>query len=158
MIDLKTLPQRAVGYQNLTPIERSLLKVWQTLLISAGVSGALAFIEYVSAGNKLDWQHIAFVMSTGFVIALAHGVLKYLSAQGDPQLSKDAMTLDAAISKVAGDLSRGNPEVATDLEQIGLSAIPVFEEVTGTSITQRIPVVTAPAPVPQDTSNASTGV
>lgn len=163
MIDLKTLPQRAVNNQNLTPIERALLKVWQTLLIDAGITAALALAEYIQRGGTVDVQHITTIFLTGFVIALSHGVLKYLSAQNDPQLSKDATALDAAISKAAGDIAHGNPDIATDLEQIGLSLMPVFDEVTGTSITQRIPVVSVPAPdstvipVAQDTANAQPG-
>lgn len=157
MIDLKTLRQRATSYQNLTPAERALLKSWQTLLIAAGASAGLALLEYVRTGGKMDWQSVAIAFGTGFVIALAHGALKLLSAADDPQLSKDAATLDKVVTQVAADLSRGNPNIVSDLEQVGLSALPVFEEVTGTSVTARLPAVSAPQPAQTGDANATPG-
>lgn len=146
MIDFTTLYHRAINYQNLSPTERALLKAGQSLLIGAGATAVMAGLEYIqSHGTGLNYQQLAAVLLTTFVFTLAHGLLKFLSASKDPQLSADAAALDATVSQVENDLSRGEPELASDLERVGLSAIPVFEDVAGSNMTAKLPVI-SPAP------------
>jgi hypothetical protein len=83
---IKDIFQRSKTYQNLTPGERAFLQVLGSLLTNGLTTGLLAAGGYLMAPGMIDPQNLVYIAIMAVVFSVAHGVAKYVSAQGDPAL------------------------------------------------------------------------
>jgi len=80
------LSQKAAAGFNLTPWERSLLKLGQSLLVAFAVAAAPVIADALSSHGAVDWGatlHNALLLGS---MAVASMVVKYFKAQGDSPL------------------------------------------------------------------------
>src|SRR5690242_4732850 len=84
--DSMNLSQKAAAGFNLTPWERSLLKLGQSLLVAFAVAAAPVVADALSSHGAVDWGatlHNALLLGS---MAVASMVVKYFKAQGDSPL------------------------------------------------------------------------
>jgi uncharacterized membrane protein len=78
--------QKAAANLNLTPGERALLKTLQSLLITAIIAGLIAGATYLNNPEPINWQHLGYIVIIAIVFSFAHGIAKFITAQGDTPL------------------------------------------------------------------------
>jgi hypothetical protein len=107
---IKDIFQRSKTYQNLTPGERAFLQVLGSLLTNGLTTGLLAAGGYLMAPGMIDPQNLVYIAIMAVVFSVAHGVAKYVSAQGDPALGAaiDVVT-NAAQQRVPQTLTASPP-------------------------------------------------
>ncbi|GAC1464849.1 MAG: hypothetical protein PVSMB2_31150 [Ktedonobacteraceae bacterium] len=91
--------QKAQINANLTPGERALLKTLQSLLLTAITAGLLAAGGYIMAPGMIDTQRLIDIVIAAIVLSLAHGVAKYVTAQGDAPLGTAIEEVTQAVEK-----------------------------------------------------------
>ena len=84
--------KKAQANLNLTPGQRAVLKTLQSLLLAAITAGVLAAGGYLMAPGMIDTQRLIDIIIAAVVFSFAHGVAKYVTAQGDAPLG-DAIEL-----------------------------------------------------------------
>ena len=74
---------------NLTPAQRALLKLAETLLAGAFIAGAQAALPLLSNPNlnAIAWGSVLHTFFISALVAISLGVSKYHTAQADPPLA-----------------------------------------------------------------------
>lgn len=72
--------------KSLTPAQRALVQLAESILITGFVAGCVAILPLLTGANNIDWPHVGFVFLFALLISLAHGAIAYLKP-GQPDLS-----------------------------------------------------------------------
>lgn len=80
---------RAAQNQNLTPLERAVLRFLQTVVLAGLLSGAQAVMPLLNGAdpNAINWSAVGHTFLVAFLVALGSAFSKYFTAQGDPPLA-----------------------------------------------------------------------
>jgi preprotein translocase subunit SecG len=91
---------RARAYQPLTPAERAVLRLLETLayvaLIGAATAAAQYFAKPAGAGGAINWATVGRVCAAGAALAVLMALAKYFKAHGDPALAGALTSLAAS--------------------------------------------------------------
>lgn len=133
----------------LSPGQRALLKFLQSLFIGALLAALLAAAQYLAAPGQINWTTLGIVALTAGVLSIAHGIAKFITAQGDVYLP-----LGNAIEQIIQEIERryhlappASPPPATGT---GESPSPASQESGATSTLPPIRLVDPGQIPPQD--------
>ncbi|HEY7832741.1 MAG TPA: hypothetical protein VIG30_04145 [Ktedonobacterales bacterium] len=92
------LVRRARAYQSLTPAERAVLRLLETLAYVALLGAATAAAQYFAkpAGGAINWATVGRVCAAGAALAVLMALAKYFKAHGDPALAGALTSLAAS--------------------------------------------------------------
>lgn len=94
--------QRAAAGLALTPAERALLKLLQSLLLTAILTGLLAASQYLAGNSTINWHTLLFVIGGQILLAVATAIAKYITAQGDAPIGMAVEVLTEEVRKKLG--------------------------------------------------------
>lgn len=95
--------------KSLTPAQRALVQLAESILITGFVAGCVAILPLLTGQNNIDWSHVSFVFLFALLISLAHSAVAYLKpAQPD---------LSAALAAIVDALERRYEQKQQAFEQ-----------------------------------------
>lgn len=81
--------------KQLTPVQRAAIQLFESLLITGFIAGAVAIIPLLNGPSDIHWPQILFLFLFAFLFSLGHGIAAYLKpAQPDLSAALEAI-LDA---------------------------------------------------------------
>ncbi len=97
---MPSLFQRASQRLPLTPAERAFLRTLKSLMIGAVLIAFQTAMQYLAAPGKLNLQQIISESILVGIFSLAHGILKYVNANGDAAFKMLGTVADQELSNV----------------------------------------------------------
>lgn len=92
----------------LTPREKALLQVSESLGMSAGLSSIVAVSVVLAGAGHINWIALAAFAGGTFVISLLHGASAYIKAasskQPDPTTAVQEETLSTAVETILDEM------------------------------------------------------
>jgi hypothetical protein len=105
--------QKAAARLNLTPTERAILKLIESLIYVAGFNVIVAAAQYIENNQQINWAFMLKLVIAQAILAVVMALSKYFKAQGDPAI---AAAIDSEEQNLAKNAPAGvNPVIPSSV-------------------------------------------
>jgi len=133
--------QKAAARLNLTPTERAILKLVESLLYVAAFNIIVAAAQYIQNNQQINWAFLLKLIIAQAILAVLLALSKYFKAQGDPAIA-------AAIDSEEQNLAKSAPAGVNPVVPNSVSFTPAQPTSTSSSTQTAQAVATSSTPTP----------